>query len=131
MRIHYIQLRIKLFKEVKTILKKNDEFLQTWFYENHITLNSGKCPFLIINKDIAKECTELGETTLHAEVEEKPLGIIIDKDLNSQSHRKSILKTANPKLSALVRVPLCITDCNKKVMFNSFIKRQFNYCPFC
>ena len=54
---------------------------------------------------------------------------IIDKDLNFQSHPKSIIKIANQKLSALIRVAPLMTGFNKKIMFNSFIKRQFNYYP--
>ena len=30
-----------------------------WFYENHMTINPGKCHYLIINKDIANESIEL------------------------------------------------------------------------
>ena len=85
----------------------------------------GKCHYLIINKDIANE----GKKTLHAGAEQKLLGIIIDKDLNFQSHTKSIIKTANQKLSALLRVAPLMTDFNKKVIFSSFIKGQFNFCP--
>ena len=62
------------FKEVKTILKKNFELLQGWFYENHMVVNPGKCHYLIIDKDI-NESIELDGKIL-------PLGIIIDKDLN-------------------------------------------------
>ena len=57
------------------------------------------------------------------------LSIMIDKDLNFQSHTKSIIKTANQKLSALIRVAPLMTDFNKTVIFNSFIKGQFSYCP--
>ena len=91
-------------------------------------LNPGKCHYLVINKGIANESFELGEKILYAEAEQKLLGIIIDKDLSFQSHTKSIIKTVNQKSSALIRVPPFMTDFNKKVIFNSFIKRQFNYC---
>ena len=67
-------------------------------------LNPGKCHYLIINKDIANESIELGKNNSHAETEQKLLGKIIDKDLNFQSHKKSIIKTANQKSSALIRV---------------------------
>ena len=87
-----------------------------------MVLNRGKCHYLIINKDIINESIELGEKILHAEAEQKLLGIIIDKDLNFQSHTKSIIKTANQKLSALIRVAPFMTDFNKKVIFNSFFK---------
>ena len=94
-----------------------------------MVLNRGKCHYLIINKDIINESIELGEKILHAEAEQKLLGIIIDKDLNVQGHTKSIIKTANQKLSALIRLAQFMTDFNKKVIFNSFFKGHFNYCP--
>ena len=77
---------------------------------------------------LANEFIELGGKILHAEAEQKLLGIIIDKDLNFQSHTKTIIKTANQKLSDLIRVAPFMTDFKKKVIFNSFIKGQFNYC---
>ena len=107
------------FKEVKTVLKKDFEILQGWFYENHMVLNPGKCHYLIINKDIANESIELVKKTLHAEAEEKLLGIIKDKDLNFQSRTKSIIKTANQKLSALIKVAPLMTNFNKKVIFKT------------
>ena len=73
-------------KEVKTTLKKNFELLQGWFYESHMVLNSGKYHYLVINKDITNESNmnlmnKLDEKVLHAEAEQKLLGIITDKDL--------------------------------------------------
>ena len=93
-----------------------------------MVLNPRECHHLLINKDIANESNELGKKILHAEAEQKLLGIIIDKDLNFQSHTKSVIKTANQTLSALIRVTAFMTDFNKKFIFNSFIEGQFNYC---
>ena len=78
-----------------------------------MVVNCRKCHYLIIIKDIAKSI-ELGQKTLHAEAEQKLLGIIIDKDLNFQNHTKSVIKTANQKLSALLRVAPFMTDFKKK-----------------
>ena len=47
--------------------------------------------------------------TLHAEAEQKLLGIIIDMDLNFQSHKKSIIKTASQKLSVII-IKLSVND---------------------
>ena len=49
------------------MLKKNFELLQGWLDENHMVRNTGKCHYLIINKDRANESIELGKNTLHAE----------------------------------------------------------------
>ena len=84
---------------------------------------------LTTNKDTANESIELGKKTLLAAAEQKLLAIMIDKDLNFQSHTKSIIKIANQKLSALIRVTPLMTDFNKKVIFIFFIKGKFNYCP--
>ena len=53
---------------------------------------------------VTNESIELGNETLHAEAEQTILGIIIGKDINFQSHAKSILKAANQMLSALTEL---------------------------
>ena len=79
------------FKEVKTILKKNFELLQVWFYVNHMVLYPGKCHYLIITTtDINNESIELDKKTLDAEAEQNLLGIIIDKDLNFKAIQSRI-----------------------------------------
>ena len=105
------------------MLKKKLELSQGWFYENYMVLNPGKCHCLTINKDIANISVKSSKKTLHPEAEQKLPGIIIDKDLNFQSYTKPIIKTANQKLSALIRVTPLMTDLNKRVIFNSIIKR--------
>ena len=67
------------------------------FFENPLVTNLGKCHYLIINKDTAKESTELGKKILNAEAEQILLGIIVDKDLSFQNHTKSIIKITNQK----------------------------------
>ena len=117
-------------KKVKTILKKNLELLQGWFYENHLVLNSGKCHYLVINKDITNESIELGQKILHAEAKQKLLVIIINKGLHFQSHTKSTIKTANQKLSVLTRVRPFMTDFNKKVILTPFLKDNSIIVPY-
>ena len=52
-----------------------------------MVLNLGKCYCLIINKDITNESIESGKESLHAEAEQKLLGIVIDSDLNFQPYK--------------------------------------------
>ena len=66
-------------------------------------LNLRKWQYLKLNKDISNECIELDKKALHAEVDQN-LDIMKNEDLNLQSHANLILKTANQKLSALIRV---------------------------
>ena len=96
-----------------------------WLYENRIVLNPDKWHQLITNKDIANQSTELGKNTFHAETGQKLL--IINKDLNFQSYTKLNTKTANQKLSVLIRVTLYDLFQLKGYIY-FLIKRQFNYC---
>ena len=89
-----------------------------WFYDNYMALNPGKCHYLIINKDINYKSTELDKKTFHAEAKQKLFGIIIDEDLNFQSHEK-----------ALIKVAPFMTDFNKKVIFNSLLKSSSIIIP--
>ena len=93
-----------------------------------MVLNPEKCHYLLINKGIGNESVQLDNRILHVEAEKKLFCIVIDKNLNSQNHKKQIIKSANQKLNALIRVAQFVTDFNKKVLFNSFIKGQSNYC---
>ena len=52
-----------------------------------------------MNKDIAKNLLNKAIRPLNAEAEQEFFGIIIEKELNFQSHKKSIIKTANQPLS--------------------------------
>ena len=95
-----------------------------------MVLNPGKCDYLTITKDITNESIELGKKTLHAEAEQKLFGIIINKDLNFQSHTRSIIKTANKKLSALIRVAPLMTDFNKRLYLTPSLKSSSIIVPY-
>ena len=68
-----------------------------------MALYSEKYHYLIIKKDIANDSIDLGKKTLHAEAEQKLLGIIIDKDLKFESVKKLIIKQLI-KSNPLIRV---------------------------
>ena len=57
------------------------------------------------------------------------LGIKIDRKLSFQQHIKRIFKKAGQKLSALLRISPYLKSDKKKVIYNTMIKSQFNYCP--
>ena len=69
------------------------------------------------------------EIKLKSSCEEKLLGVIIDKDLNFNNHVEAMCRTASRKLNALARVSSILNESKKELLFNSFIKGQFNYCP--
>ena len=97
------------------------------FFEKHTGLNSKKWHYLWIYKDTANKLIKLGNKVLHAETEKKLFGSKVDKDLHLQSHTKFIVKTANQKLSSIIRVTPCVINFNETVVFNSFNEELFSY----
>ena len=126
--ITHIQL-VTTLKKLKIFYRKILNSYERGFIENHMVLKPEKCHYLIINKDIATVSTELVDKILHAKAEEKLLLIIMDKGFTFQNHTKSIIKTDNQTLTALIRLAPVMPDFDKNVVLNSFIKGDFTCCP--
>ena len=71
----------------------------------------------------------LEDAFLESEDIVKLLGILIDKELTFEDHIKWLLKKANQKLLALMRVSKYMTQEKLRILLKSFIESQFNYCP--
>ena len=59
----------------------------------------------------------------------KLLDITIDEHFNFNEHLTNVCKGASRRLNALSRVSSFLSHQQKKVMSNSFICGEFNYCP--
>ena len=57
------------------------------------------------------------------------LGIKMGRKLSFNQHIERISRKAGQKLSALLRISPYLKTEKKKVIYNSKIKSQFNYCP--
>ena len=57
------------------------------------------------------------------------LWIKIDRKLSFHQHIESMSKKPGQKLSAFLRISPYLKNDKKKVIFNTMIKSQFNYCP--
>ena len=53
----------------------------------------------------------------------------IDNNLNMKEHIKNICKKAGNKLNALARIAKFLDENKRKLLMNSFVISQFNYCP--
>ena len=114
-------------------LESDIEILQKWFLDNGMMLNENKCQFMIIesSKNIRNETAELKiqNKTIVESAKGKLLGITIDKNLTMKEHIKNICKQAGNKLNALARIAKFLDDDKRKLLMNSFVISQFNYCP--
>ena len=118
---------------MKCKLQIDFEILDRWFQHNIMVLNPDKCHFMNLGpKSSTQSVNDIfcyKEIKLKSSCEEKLLGVIIDKDLNFNNHVKAMCRTAGKKLNTLARVSNILNESKKELLFNSFIKGQFNYCP--
>ena len=116
---------------IKIPLIKNFKQITKWFYENYMILNPGKCHYMFLGKKGESDNNQLilENVTLSASPSETLLGIIIDKKLTFDNHVTMLCKKTSQKLNALARLAKFMSFPQKKLLFNPFIKSQFNYCP--
>ena len=72
---------------------------------------------LNVNNLIIKICKEV-----------EILGIKINNNLNFNNHIKSFCRKAGQKLNALLRISSNLNMKQKRLLYKSMIKYQFNYC---
>ena len=70
-----------------------------------------------------------GEEILKNTKQKKVLGVTLDNKLNFATYLLNITKNANKKFDAVTRVQKYMTTDQKKLIFSSFVKSQFTYCP--
>ena len=95
--------------------------------KNGLLANSGKSHFLV--SPYEKISLKILGSTIESSPSEELLGITIDSELTFHKHITSLCSKANQKLSALARIAKYMTIDKRKILLNSFVTAQFNYCP--
>ena len=67
-------------------------------------LNPDKCHLLIFGEKNSDVSVQIGATTITESVEEKLLGVKLDKNLNFKNHVNTLCRKAGQKLHALARI---------------------------
>ena len=114
-------------------IRRNHEvdfmILYLWFHENHMTLNPGKCHYMVIgSRDLSYEI-KLNNSKITDSNAEKLLGIFLDSKLNFESHIASLCRKAGQKINTLARLKNYFKSDQRNFILNSVIKSQFTYCP--
>ena len=98
--------------------------------------NSEKCHMIVAENDHrpayvsnAYIYLEKEKQLLQNEKNVKLLGVWIDDKMTFEKHMKILLKKANQKLHALMRVSRYMTEEKLRTLMKTFIESQFNYCP--
>ena len=95
-----------------------------------MVLNSEKCSFMLLGVDDSLQTNLVCGDEILTNIEQgKVLGVTLDNKLNFATHLLNIIKNTNKKFNVLTRVQNYMTTDQKKLIFSSFIKSQFTYCP--
>ena len=116
-------------ESVKKAISNDFRIIQNWFHKNLMVLNAKKCHYM---------CYEIGSENdefifdgikLPNSCAEKILDVMIDIELKSDPHIRSMCKKAAQKLGVLNRISSLLDPKKKKLVFNAVIKSHFSNCP--
>ena len=110
-------------------LENETQILSEWFQNNCMKLNGDKCHLMIFGEKSNDLSIKIGNTTIIESIEERLLGVILDKKLSFKTHVRSLFKKAGQKLYAPSRISYLLDSEKLKNIMRAFIMSQFNYCP--
>ena len=112
----------KDLNRIRRNLEMDFMILHQWFHENHMTLNPGKCHYMVIGSGDLSHEIMLNNNKITSSNEEKLLGIFLDSKLNFESHITSLCRKAGQKINALARLKNYLTLDQRNLLLNSIIK---------
>ena len=116
---------------LKHVLEQESDTLIKWFNVNQMQANPDKFQAIAVGRGAHDrlESLTINNTTIHCEESVKLLGIDIDFMLNFNKHISNLCKKAATQLDILLRLSKFLKPENKLLIYKSFIKSNFNYCP--
>ena len=97
-----------------------------------LKFNPGKFQSMIVSPhDVTDKKPELlvNGVVLKPENSVKVLGITIDSRLNFSQHVSKFCTKAARQLNALARISRYIDKTSRYMIYNSFVRSNFNFCP--
>ena len=118
-------------RNVLSRLNKDALAVNKWFETNSMVVNPEKFQVMFLgNLDPTSVYITLdNNVNIYGKTEVELLGITIDYKLTFKSHIKRLCRSANNKISALIRFRNLITFDQTRVLINAYILSYFFYCP--
>ena len=113
-------------------LETKSESAIEWMDNNNMIANPGKFKAIVLSKNnIGTVGTkfQIREKVIYSSDKVDLLGIATDDQLNFESHISEICHKAAGQLNALKRLGSYIPLESRKILVDSFILSNFNYCP--
>ena len=111
----------KYLNRIRRNLEIDFMILHQCFHENNMTLNPGRCHYMVIGSRDLSHDIMLNNSKITSSNEEKLLGTFLDSKVNFESHIASLFRKTGEKINALDRL--------KNLLLNSVMKSQFTYFP--
>ena len=128
-----ISANAKTINELIEKLESESKNAIKWFTENNMIVNPDKFKAILINrfgKTNKEEILDLGNSTkIKSENSAILLGIEIDDNLKFENHIHDLITNAAGQLNYLCRQKQYLNPESKKILVESFILANFNYCP--
>ena len=114
-------------EDVIKILENDSIKLFKWFSGNMMKANKDKCHLIVSsNEDVSMKLENIEIENSNCQ---RLLGIKIDSKLNFKEHLDGIIKKTSRKINFLSRIAPYMNIEKGRLLMNSFIASQFNYCP--
>ena len=119
------------YEDMKRNLEVEGSALVDWFEINQMEANPGKFQSLAVGKKThAKNPTfQIQGTDIPCSDEVKLLGVTIDYLLNYDTHISNLCKKTARQINVLKRIGRYLPIGCRKVIYQSFIQSNFNFCP--
>ena len=121
----------KVSKLIDT-LESESNIAIDWFTKNEMIIDPDKFQAIILDKK-KSNLTNIPLTVDNQTIKSVPsvelLGIHLDDKLNFNLHISNICRSAANQLNALIRLKNYLSFNAKRVLINSYIISNFNYCP--
>ena len=117
-------------KELNIIKEKlRIKVVTDWFFENYMSLNPTKYPYIFLGKNKEYDKFNFGNISLNNSKKEVILGLTIDNKLSFDNHVKKICRKASQKTCALSRISNYLNSKQKEILFKGMLRSQFSYYP--
>ena len=112
-------------------LEVEAEALVDWFHNNGMQANPDKFQAIAFgSKQVTQEpCFEVRGSTIQWDSEVKLLGVEIDSGLNFDKHVSALCRKAGNQINVLKRLGKILPFACRKVIYHTFIRSMFNFCP--
>ena len=121
----------KTIENLISILEPESETAINWFKDNHMIVNPGKFQAIIFDEhkgNHTNQIINIDQKEIKAVSKVKLLGIEIDDKLNFSHHINSICKSASKQFNDLIRLKHLLEFKERKVLVNTFVMSNVNYC---